>query len=655
MFTRQGKSISKNAKGAAAVIFALVVGVLILLAASAIELLRISEVKSKLDVATDAAALAGKRAEVEATGTQEDRRAAAEIAAKASYELNKKQFGLTADNFGVTFSWDADDSLRVKSTANAKLVFGDVFSLGGMTGLDHIKVSSLAVAGSGDNQFVEIAMVLDNTGSMFSKDGRPETRFTLLRTAATNFVNGAFDKASPSSDIRVSVIPWATTVNIKSEAPAATNVATVSLSTPADYGSRTLPSSPIDRSSNINQSSSQLNTDFAPVGWRGCISGSGESLAASDDAKSSMKWDALLVPPNTHKKNYRPSKSVNQTCTYCPSTGGGGGGGGGGSPAPGLDGYWTPKEQQNRGYANFTAPMNRGVKNVAAGCYNYPCTVTVCDNSKPLSTGTNCSQDTVKYYGSVGPYQAGRRNSFMAQAQECFNNASQCQPTLPKGNHVACVADPNEIAWNNGGGARCSWVPASDWKQFDITVGPNMNCPMPMLGLSGNRGQVLETLNRMSPVGGGTHADVGLRWGLRSLSPRSEWTGFFKTDSANPPSAFGLAGGKKVMVLITDGQNERANDFPGYWGCGETGSPGCSGAPDTAELNTRMLNWCTSIRNTYKVEIYTVAVNVSNASAVNLLQQCSGDPTRSFAVDASELNDAFSAISKSIFALRIKE
>ena len=243
----------------------------------------------------------------------------------------------------------------------------------------------------------------------------------------------------------------------------------------------------------------------------------------------------------------------------------------------------------------------------------------------------------------------------MPIAQECFNNASQCQPTLPKGNHVACVADPNEITWNNGGGAWCAWVPTSDWRQFDITVGPNMNCPMPMLGLSGNRGQVLETLNRMSPVGGGTHADVGLRWGLRTLSPRAEWTGFFKTDAANPPAAFGLAGGKKVMVLITDGQNERANDFPGYWGCSETGSPGCSGAPDTAELNTRMLNWCQSIRDTYKVEIYTVAVNVSNASAVSLLQQCSGDTSHSFSVDASELNNAFDAISKSIFALRVKE
>ena len=80
-----------------------------------------------------------------------------------------------------------------------------------------------------------------------------------------------------------------------------------------------------------------------------------------------------------------------------------------------------------------------------------------------------------------------------------------------------------------------------------------------------------------------------------------------------------------------------------------------SGSPDTAELNTRMLNWCQSIRDTYKVEIYTVAVNVSNASAVSLLQQCSGDTSHSFSVDASELNNAFDAISKSIFALRVKE
>ena len=69
-----------------------------------------------------------------------------------------------------------------------------------------------------------------------------------------------------------------------------------------------------------------------------------------------------------------------------------------------------------------------------------------------------------------------------------------------------------------------------------------------------------------------------------------------------------------------------------------------------------MLNWCAEIRNTYKVELYTVAVNVTDSNAVNLLKQCVGnDSTRAFAVDASELSATFAAIARSTFALRIKE
>lgn len=176
---------------------------------------------------------------------------------------------------------------------------------------------------------------------------------------------------------------------------------------------------------------------------------------------------------------------------------------------------------------------------------------------------------------------------------------------------------------------------------------------MPMLGLSGNRGQLIDTIDRLSPSPGGTHADVGLRWGLRALSPRDEWKNFFGHAAPKP---FGSNQASKIMILMTDGANEQAVNFPGYWGCSEANAPGCSGSPDRATLDARMLSWCTAIRNTYKVELYTVAVNVTDTNAVSLLRQCVGnDNTRAFAVDASELSATFATIARSTFALRIKE
>ena len=175
---------------------------------------------------------------------------------------------------------------------------------------------------------------------------------------------------------------------------------------------------------------------------------------------------------------------------------------------------------------------------------------------------------------------------------------------------------------------------------------------MPMLGLSANRSQLIDTIDRLSPAPGGTHADVGLRWGLRALSPRTEWANFFQH---NEPEPFGSSSVTKVMVLMTDGANEQAVNFPGYWGCNESGAPGCTGSPDRATLDNRMQSWCTAIRDTYKVELYTVAINVSDTDAVNRLRTCAGSADRAFAVDASQLNATFEQIARETFSLRLKE
>jgi hypothetical protein len=250
----------------------------------------------------------------------------------------------------------------------------------------------------------------------------------------------------------------------------------------------------------------------------------------------------------------------------------------------------------------------------------------------------------------------GTRNSFFNfTSGTCYTGG--CQSNLNSTTANGCVLDPNEIVWNNAGGAQCTgWVNATNWTQHDPIVGPNINCPMPMLGLSGSRAQVLQTIDRMSPVPGGTHADVGLRWGLRALSPRQDWATFF---GHGVPKAFDATQAQKVMILITDGANAQAQDFPGYWGCSQSGAPGCNATagavPDRAALDQRMLNWCTAIRTTYGVQLYTVAVNVTDTAAVDLLRQCAGSNDRAFSGDASTLSATFAQIAQETFTLRLKE
>jgi hypothetical protein len=282
------------------------------------------------------------------------------------------------------------------------------------------------------------------------------------------------------------------------------------------------------------------------------------------------------------------------------------------------------------------------MQDVACVNNRYLCTKTRCVAGAPSVTGLDCWQDD----------NNGTRNAFYNHTGGANCYWGGCQANLTPNTAQGCTSDYNEVAYNAANGQWCSWVPREQWTSFKAITGPNLNCPMPMLGLSANRSQLIDTIDRLSPSPGGTHADVGLRWGLRSLSPTTEWTNFF---GHTAPKPYNDARATKIMILMTDGANEQAVNFPGYWGCSESAAPGCSTSPDRATLDARMLSWCTQIRTTYGIELYTVAVNVTDSTAVNLLGQCAGSPTRAFAVDASQLTATFAEIARSTMALRIKE
>jgi hypothetical protein len=663
----------RNSSGAAALLFAGGLATLLIVAASAIEIGRISEAKAKLASAADAAALSAKKKQIEdmVIGIPPSK-VSGEAAGQASFTGNVDDLEGWAENPVATITWDSDLSARVVATADAKLVFGAIFSLGGALPLDTIPLRVTAVAASGGNSFYEVAMVLDNTGSMFAKDGRPDTRFSLMRDAARSFVNAAYDNQGVPDRLRVAVVPWATTVNILGEQPLGWDNAPYSDGAVPDKGTQASVSSPMNRASYITDSAADLASKFAPVGWRGCVAGAGESQTPGDDLKGSMSWNALAVPPHLHQAQWRPLVTVSDMCEVCTGTPV--------SPTPsppvvppvvppatpggGMIGQnQTPRGQSPQGQTPRFAAIaptrslnfGPGVAKAQVSCTMQPCTKDECDWSQAGTTTPMCWQGSNKGYGPF-PNAEGRRNAFFPANTMCSPlNHLQCTVgTEPQQATPGCVSDPNEWAWNNGGGQVCATTALSAWTSFEPTVGPNLNCPSPMLGLSGSRAQVLQSINRMTPVAGGTHADVGLRWGLRAISPRAGWADFFGI-GAQAPRPFGDENVKKAMILITDGQNTQAEDFPGFWGCSDTDAPGCSGAPDQATLDDRMEAWCEEIREDREVELYTVAVNISDATAVAKLAACAGDPTRAFSVDAAELSTTLGDIARSIFQLRLKE
>jgi Flp pilus assembly protein TadG len=471
-----------------------------------------------------------------------------------------------------TFAWnDVTGAVTVSASASVPSFFpNQVFSS------THYSFSVQSQAEMNVGIPTEIVLSLDSTTSMFAFDGRTKTRFTLLREASLAFVNDVFDAAASSNNldaVRVAVVPWATTVNVRGEAPAATDYSAFSMTTPTDKGSQNHIVNPLGRSDRVNVNPN----DFLPVDWRGCISGSSgnvESKTAYNDGYVSG-WNALSVAPASMSSDTYKLK-VGNSCTGQPN----------------QSRYFCPSQQSSSTRKQLY-----------------------------IKTPFTCLKNSV--------------NSCITSTE--LANASQTQQP--------CVADYSEPKIQNNTVSWCSWITKTEWESDDgatpTVAGPNENCPAPMLGLSANRKQVIEAINRMTPATGGTHQDVGLRWGLRALSPNNSWPTFFGLQKMPKPYSSGV---EKVMVLITDGDNQPPS-VPGFWNTSTTDS----------ELNTMTTEWCNVIRNTYNIKIYTVAMNVTDNNAKNLLKNCVGadHPDRAFQVDAANLRDALRTIGRQLTNLRL--
>ncbi|MEM9740422.1 MAG: hypothetical protein AAF829_11185, partial [Pseudomonadota bacterium] len=227
----------------------------------------------------------------------------------------------------------------------------------------------------------------------------------------------------------------------------------------------------------------------------------------------------------------------------------------------------------------------------------------------------------------------------------------------------------------SGGLPGCPWMSATGWETWDgwkPVVGPNLNCPTAMLGLSSDPSQLYGKLDHMYPVPGGTKVDVGLMWGLRALSDRSQWATFWGLPSGQEAAAFDDFDTRKVMVLLTDGANAMPWHYEGYYGCLESGSTedrrnvcDCrqdsqiamtsGGEPDISlarqSLDALTLDACEAIREDYDVELYVIAVDVTDTSALSTLQSCAADPTRFYDVSSADLDDIFEELAASSLRL----
>ncbi len=189
----------RNERGVVAIIFGIAILPALLLAGGATDVMRGSSLKAKAQGAADAAALAGAR-----NLTRSDKEVEAII--RTTLDAN-----LPDAYRGQPFTWTPLDdraAVKVDFATSMDNYFLGLTSLLSDRDMSRTDVGVTSVANAGER--AEVALVVDVTGSM-------KPHMAALREGSKDFVDILFQGGDDSEVVKVSLVPYVTTVNVKAD------------------------------------------------------------------------------------------------------------------------------------------------------------------------------------------------------------------------------------------------------------------------------------------------------------------------------------------------------------------------------------------------------------------------------------------------------
>jgi len=259
------KRFSYDQSGNLAMIFALSLLPLTAAAGAAVDLNRAFIVQQRLERALDAAGLAVGAAPAT---TEAEMLATAQSFFDANY--NDQETGVPG-NLMLT---PGDGSVTLAVTAELPT------TIMGVVGFDTLSVGS-EITVVRESKSLEIAMVLDNTGSM-AWNGK----IGALRTAAEDLVTILFGDQDEPELLRMSLVPFVTAVNIKAEG---FDMAWMDVNGDSRYhGENFDPDGPNNHF--------ELFDGINNATWKGCVEMRPEPFDTLDTAPSPGNPDTLFVP-----------------------------------------------------------------------------------------------------------------------------------------------------------------------------------------------------------------------------------------------------------------------------------------------------------------------------------------------------------------------
>ncbi len=256
----------QDAKGNAALLFALVSVPALVAVGAGIDYGRAYIVQQRLSHAIDSAALA--------VGTSLNKsEGELRVLAQSYFDANYPAAELgVPGNLNVIFG---DDTVSMTATANVET------TLMGVVGTHNVNVHAATevtrkIAG------VEVVMVLDNTGSM-SRNGK----IGALKTAAKDLVDILFGDESNPQFLKVGLVPFAAAVNVGTEYRNSGWIDETGLSSVHDYNFKFTGGL---------QNRFDVFNELENKAWNGCVEARPMPMDIEDTAPTSSNGDTLWVP-----------------------------------------------------------------------------------------------------------------------------------------------------------------------------------------------------------------------------------------------------------------------------------------------------------------------------------------------------------------------
>lgn len=198
-FSHKSSRFARDERGVVLMLFLVLIVPLLILIAIAIDFSQFLVMKRQLLAAVDAAAL-----DVASTPglSDADAQARAQAFINANYPPAKTIGSL------ISFQVNRPDANTIRVTATGRLNT----SFLKLAGYDTLDVTTSSQATRKENK-LEIALVLDNTGSMAQRAGSV-TKIDALKQASTTLINILFGSSDTSDFVKIALVPFTAAVNV---------------------------------------------------------------------------------------------------------------------------------------------------------------------------------------------------------------------------------------------------------------------------------------------------------------------------------------------------------------------------------------------------------------------------------------------------------